>query len=116
MTTVADHIDRASDAVRAANHATSHGRLDGPESYTAVGNLAELVNRLHQLFGYVAASLRDTHAAEHYDDRGRDPSDALASALTAVLNGLCALGPVLDHLDDAHNHLGHIGRVFTKED
>lgn len=115
MNAVAVDIERAADALRNANHSTHRGPLDGPQSYTAVGNLAELAHRVPQLLDFLARSLRRAHAAEQYDDRGRDPSDALTAAGRAVLAARDAITDAARHLDTAHNHLGHIGRRITED-
>lgn len=115
MTSVADHIEHASEAVRAASHATACGLLDGPASYTAVGNLAELVERLPQVLDFLALSLRRIHAEDHYDDRGLDPADTLSVACGAVLTARAGLVPVRHELAVAHNRLGHIGRRLPED-
>ena len=89
--------------------------LDGPGSYTAVGNLSELIQRLPQVLDVLARSLRRTHADEHYDDRGRDPADTLAVACGAVITAGVQLAPVRHELVVAHNHLGHIGRHLMED-
>jgi hypothetical protein len=111
MTTpVARDVERAADAIRAANHSTMRGPLDGPQAYSAVGNLAELVGRLPQVLDHLARSLRRADPAEHYDDRGHDPGAALDHADADLLGARHQAGALLDHLNAAHNHLGHLGR------
>jgi hypothetical protein len=116
VTAPAQHIDTASDAVRAANHATMRGPLDGPESYAVVGGLAELTGRLPQLLDYLSRSLRRADPAAHYDDHGRDPSDALDAAHGHLDNARAAVALAGEHLSTAHNHLGHLGRPTAPED
>lgn len=110
MNAVARDIEYAATSVRAANHSTLRGPLTAPETYAAVGNLVELMQRLPQVLDFLIRSLRRADPAEHYDDRGRDPADALAVAGAQVLDARELLDVVRDHLSDAHNHLGHLGR------
>ena len=60
MIALAHHIDTASDAVRAANHATMRAPLGAPETCIVVGGLGELAGRLPQLLDYLSRSLRRT--------------------------------------------------------
>ena len=115
MTALAQHIDTASEAVRAANHATVRATLDGPEAYAVVGGLAELAGRLPQLLDYLSRSLRRADPAEHYDDRGHDPAEALGWALDDVDDAREDIATVARRLDSAHNNLGHLGRHLTEE-
>ncbi|MDD7938071.1 hypothetical protein PHK61_06530 [Actinomycetospora lutea] len=116
MTALAQHVDTASDAVRAANHATMRAPLDGPESYAVVGGLTELAGRLPQLLDYLSRSLRRADPAAHYDDRGRDPSGALHAAHGHLDDACAAVVQAGEHLSTAHNHLGHLGRHTASED
>lgn len=112
MTTpVARDIERAAENIRAANHSTMRGHLDGPQTYSAVGNLAELVGRLPQVLDYLTRSLRRADPAEHYDDRRRDPADAIDQADADLVDARREAGALLDHLNAAHNHLGHLGHL-----
>jgi hypothetical protein len=112
---VARDIEHAAEALRSANHSTMRGPLDGPQTYTAVGNLAELAGRLPQLLDYLTRSLRRADPAEHYDDRHRDPADAIAQADADLVDARHQADVLLDHLDAVHNHLGHIGRRLTED-
>ena len=112
---VARDIERAAEAVRAANHSTAHGPLDGPQAYGAVGNLAALVGRLPQLLDYLARSLRRADPAEHYDDRRCDPAHALDLADADLVEARHHAGALFDRLNAAHNHLGHLGRRLTED-
>jgi hypothetical protein len=107
-------VDEASEAIRAANHA-ARGPVTGPDAYAVVGSLTELVQRLPQLVDHLVRGLRRADPAEHYDDRGRDPADALQLAHGALLLAGDRLTDLALELDAAHNHLGHLGR-HTKED
>lgn len=116
MSAVATDIDRASEAIRAANHSTYDGPLDGPASYTAVGNLVELVDRLPQLLDHLCRSLRRADRAQHYDDRGHDAEHALCHAHGHLGDARAFARGLSDQLHAAHNHLGHVGRVLHEED
>lgn len=109
------HIDTASEAVRQANHSTMRAPLDVPGAYPVVGGLAELVGRVPQLLDYLSRSLRRADPAEHYDDRGRDPANALVVAHGHLEDARASVAVACEHLDTAHNHLGHLGR-HTLED
>ncbi|MDD7939769.1 hypothetical protein PHK61_15200 [Actinomycetospora lutea] len=111
---VARDIERAADAVRSANHATMRGALDGPETYAVVGNLAELIHRLPQLLDYLARGLRRAAPAQHYDDRGAEPAGALCHAQGHLTDARALVDALGDHLDHAHNHLGHLGRLTLR--
>lgn len=56
-TSLAQHVERASEAIRAANHA-SLGPVTGPDAYAVVGSLAELVHRVPQLLDFLSRGLR----------------------------------------------------------
>ncbi|WP_018333432.1 hypothetical protein [Actinomycetospora chiangmaiensis] len=92
-----------------------HGHLDGPQTYSAVGNLAELVGRLPQVLDYLARSLRRAELARHYDDRGHDPADALDHADADLVDARREADALLDHLNAAHKHLGHLGRRLSED-
>lgn len=111
----AHDVERAADAIRAANHSSHHGRVDAPGAYAVVGNLVELAGRLPQLLDYLARSLRRADVAAHYDDRGHDPADALDRADDALVEAHRHLGPLHDQLTTAHNQLGHLGRLITED-
>jgi hypothetical protein len=117
MTTpVARDIERAAEALRAANHSTMRGGpLDAPQAYLSVGGLAELVGRLPQVLDHITRSLRRADAAEHYDDRGADPIRALMRADEDLFNARHEVDTLLDHLNSAHNHLGHLGRHLPED-
>ena len=110
MNAVARDIEYAATAVRAANHSTMRGGLDGPETGAVVENLVDLVQRLPQVLDFLVRSLRRADPTAHDDDRGRDPADALAVAGAQVLDARDLLDAVRDHLDNAHQQLGHLGR------
>lgn len=112
---VARDIERAADAVRSANHVTMRGALDGPETYTVVGNLAELVHRLPQVIDFLARGLSRADRAEHYDDRGVDPAGALRHAYSHLIDARGLVEDVAHQLDQAHNHLGHLGRHIAED-
>jgi hypothetical protein len=112
---VARDIEQAADALRAANHSAMCGHLDGPQSYSAVGNLAELAGRLPQVLDYLVRSLRRADPAEHYDDRLRDPAHALGLADADLVDARHQADALLDHLNSAHNHLGHLGRRVSED-
>ncbi|MEJ2870618.1 hypothetical protein WCD74_22845 [Actinomycetospora sp. OC33-EN08] len=112
---VARDVERAADAIRAANHTSHHGPVDGEGAYAVVGNLVELTGRLPQLLDYLARSLRRADVAAHYDDRGRNPADALDRADDALVEAHRYLGPLHDQLTTAHNQLGHLGRLITED-
>ena len=111
---LAGHVDRASESVRAANHAAL-GPVTGPDAYAVVGALAELVHRLPQLLDYLGRGLRRADPTQHYDDRGTNPADALHRAHGHLIDARGLVDDLADHLDQAHNHLGHLGRQ-TRED
>jgi hypothetical protein len=67
-----EHVDRATEAMRGANHAAV-GPITGPDAYAVVGLLAELVHRLPQLLDYLARGLR----------RATPPSTTTTAATTA---------------------------------
>lgn len=113
--TLASHIDQASEAVRAANHA-ARGRVTGPGAYAVVGGLAELVHRLPQLLDHLARGLGRAEPAEHFDDRGNDPADTFRFAHGALLIAGDRLADVTKELDAAHNHLGHLGLLLRNEE
>ncbi|MCD2194083.1 hypothetical protein LQ327_11930 [Actinomycetospora endophytica] len=116
MTTpIARDIERAAENIRAANHATMRCPLDGPDTYSAVGNLAELLGRLPQVLDYLARSLRRADPAEHYDDRGHDPAHTLDHADADLVDARHQAGALIDHLTAAHNHLGHLGRWLSED-
>jgi hypothetical protein len=112
---VALDIEQAADALRAANHSAMRGPLDGPKTYSAVGSLAELVGRLPQVLDFLVRSLRRADPAEHYDDRHRDPAHALDLAGADLVDARHQADALLDHLNSAHNHLGHLGRRLSED-
>lgn len=112
--TLAQHVDGAAEAVRAANHA-AHGPLTGPDAYAVVGALAELVHRLPQLLDHLARGLRRADPTEHYDDRGQDPATALCHAHGHLADARGLVDDLARHLELAHNHLGHLGRHFPED-
>ncbi len=109
------HIDIAGEAVRRANHSTMRAPLDIPGAYSVVGGLAELAGRLPQLLDYLYRLLRRADPAEHYDDRGHDPANALGVACGHLDDARAFVAVACEHLDTAHNHVGHLGR-HTLED
>jgi hypothetical protein len=112
--TLADHLTDAVENVRAANHAALNRRIDAAEAYDVAGALDELVGRLPQLVAYLARVLDRAPRVGLFDDRGRDPEEALTDAghaLAAVIGALDALGV---HTRAAHNALGHLGRVYLE--
>jgi hypothetical protein len=113
-TSLAQHVERASEAIRAANHA-SLGPVTGPDAYAVVGSLAELVHRVPQLLDFLSRGLRRVDPAEHYDDRGADPAGALGQADGHLLGARALVDDLADHLDHAHNHLGHLGHHLPKD-
>lgn len=114
MTVIAQHLDAAAENVRQANHA-SRGPLTGPDAYAVVGSLAELVHRLPQLLDYLTRGLRRADPTEHYDDRGHDPIGALFAVQDDLRDADAAARTLAGHLDNAHNHLGHLGRHVTED-
>lgn len=114
MTTLPEHVDRAANAIRSANHA-AHGPVTGPEASAVVCSLAELVHRLPQLLDYLAHGLRRADPAEHVDDRGVDPVGALCHAHGHLTDARGMVDDLAKHLNHAHNHLGHIGRLNPED-
>ena len=112
---VARDVALAADAIRAANHSTMRGALDGPESYGVIGNLVELVQRLPQVLDFVARSLHRADPASHYADGGRDVAWLLELAGAHVLDARRLAEATREQLDHAHNHLGHIGRRLSED-
>ena len=115
MNAVARDIEDAAEDVRRANHSTMRGVLDGPECCVVVGNLVELLQRLPQVVGFLSRSLRRADPDEHRDDRGLAPDHALSGAHTALDGAREGIGGVVQHLNAAHIHLGHIGRQITED-
>lgn len=115
MTDLAHHLDTASEAVRAANHATMRAALDGPESYQAVGALAEITDRLPQVLDYLTRSLRRAEPVEHCDDRGADAASTLCLAHGHIADARGFVTAAADQLHTAHNQLGHIGRRAAED-
>ncbi|MCD2193147.1 hypothetical protein LQ327_07070 [Actinomycetospora endophytica] len=115
MTTVAEHVDQASEHVRAAIHVV-RGPLDGPAAYTVAGNLSELFGRLPQLVDHLRRSVHRADPGKHYDDR---PGVPVARTFGQALDHLDTIRALLDRLDEearaAHNHLGHIGRHLPED-
>lgn len=109
-----EHVDHASESIRAANH-SAFGPLNAPDAYAVVGGLAELAHRLPQLLDYLTRSVHRADPAKHYDDRGLDPTSALRLAFGDLFDARHQVDVLADHLDSAHNHLGHLGRR-TSED
>lgn len=113
-TSLAQHVEAAAESVRAANHA-AHEPLTGPGAHDVVGSLAELVRRLPQLLGYLARGLRRADPAEHFDDRGQDPATALCHAHSHLADARGLVDDLARQLDQAHNHLGHLGRHISED-
>ena len=103
------HLDQAAEAIRAANHATSRGPLAATDAYGVVGDLTLITGRLPQLLDYLVRSLHRADPADHYDDRGTDPTDALAMAQGYLDDARHDAAELTEHLNHAHNHLSHIG-------
>lgn len=113
---IAEHVDHAAEQLRAANHATQGGYLDGPTAAVVVANLAELAGRLPQLLDHLRRSLRRADPCEHYDDR---PGVPVARTLASAVDHLDDLRVLADALGErtraAHNDLGHIGRHLQED-
>lgn len=115
-TAITLHIDAASENVRAANHATMRPPLDAAETSPVVGGLAELLGRLPQVLDYVYESLLATlDPAEHYDDRDRDPGHTVCLSLGRLEHARASVHEACEHLNAAHNHVGHLGRRLPKD-
>jgi hypothetical protein len=108
-------VERAAEAVRSANHATARGVLDGPEACAVVSNLAELVRRLPQVLDFLSRSLRRADPAEHRDDRGDDPAGGLCQAHGHLSDARGLVDDLAHQLDQAHTHLGHLGRRLSED-
>lgn len=111
---LAQNVDHASEAVRAANH-FAHGPVSGPDASTVVGSLVELVHRLPQLLDHLARGLQGADLAEHFHDQGTDPATALCHAHGALVDARGLVDDVAGLLEHAHNYLGHLGQL-TSED
>lgn len=107
--------DEAAAAITSANHATFRETIYLPDAYDIVGNLDLFMGRLPQLIGFVQRSVHRALPHLHYDDRGRDPSEALADASDALLGLLGAIEGAHVHSRHAHSALGHLG-LITPED
>lgn len=108
------HVDDASTALRNANHATFRETVTVTDAYDVVGSAAELVHRFPQLLGYLARSIGRT-PGRYYDDRGRDPADAIRDAVTALDAATGGIDLVAVHLTTAHNALGHLGLDHSED-
>lgn len=107
------HLDEAATALAAANHATFRETVTVTDAYDLVGTLDQLARRLPQLVGYLGRSI--DRANRIYDDRGRDPSDAVRDAVTALVATTGAVDLVVVHLATAHNALGHLGLDLSED-
>jgi excisionase family DNA binding protein len=114
-TTVAEQVDTAAEAIRAANHAAMSAALTAPAAYTVVGGLAELVHRLPQLLDHLARPLRTADPVDYRDDRGSDPIHALRQSRAALDDAREVFEALVRHLERAHNHLGHLGHHAPEE-
>lgn len=113
-TTIRDHLDTASEAIREANHAT-HGRLlVVTDVYDVVAVLDELAGRMPQLVGYLARSVEHDWC-DVFDDRGHDPRLALTDAGHALAGAAGSLDALGVHTRTAHNALGHLGRRHSED-
>lgn len=113
---IAEHVDLAVEQLRAANHATHDGPLDGPSAAVVVGNLRELVARLPQLLDHLRRSARRANFAAHYDDRPGVPVVRTFGFAMDHLDDSRQLADALhDQLAAAHNDLGHIGRHLVED-
>lgn len=115
MNAVARDIEYAANHIRTANHSTMRGALTVPQTYEAVGNLVELVQRLPQVLDFLSRSVYRADPAEHFLDSGRHPSEALNFAHGRLDDTHTAITNAIRHLNATHNHLGHLGHL-TPED
>ncbi len=114
-TTIRDHLDTASEAVRQANHATYRRLLVVTDVYDVVGVLDELAGRLPHVVGFLVRSVdRGSHDGV-FDDRGHDPQEALADAGRALTGAIGSLDALSVHIRTAHNALGHLGRRYLED-
>ncbi|MCD2186195.1 hypothetical protein [Actinomycetospora soli] len=115
MTRLAAAVAATADQLRAANHATVRGAITPTEAYDVVGNLDDLVHRLPQLLDFLVRSLRQADGAEHFDDRGADPGQALGLAHGHLDDARHHAAELAAHLTQAHNQLGHLGRLHPED-
>jgi hypothetical protein len=111
-----DAADRAADAVRVLNHATT-GRKDLSiaEVYEIVGSLGELCQRLPQAFNQLAVVLEAHLAAGRpgVDDMGpyRNASSAVSAAKAALSAAAGAAGPIDGAVHEAHEAVARLKTV-----
>lgn len=116
MNTVARYLEEASSAVRSANHAALSGRLPLTDCYDVVGNLDELLTRLAQIVAHARRNVLNADATAYYDDCGRDPTEAITDADTALESAWSELSGARVWTGTAHAALGRLGRRHIEED
>ncbi len=115
MSRLAAAVEQAAEQLRATNHATIRGSITATEAYGVVGNLDDLARRLPQLLDFLNGSLRRADAAEYFDDRGTDPDQPLCLAHGHLDDARHHAVELAAHLSQAHNHLGHLGRLDPED-
>ncbi len=115
MTGLAAAVAQVADDAQLANHATMRAPISATEVYDAVGSLDELAHRLPQLLEFLIRSLRSGSSRDYFDDRGTDPGPALVLAGGALDDARRDVLKLSAHLTDAHNHLGHLGRLNPED-
>lgn len=115
MNAVAQDIERAADAVRAANHSTMRGPLTVAETYAVIGSLVDIAARLPQVLDFLTRSIRRADPAGHIDDRLTSPTDALCQASADLTDAGDDLGQLVRRFTAVHNQLGHLGRLPSED-
>ena len=108
------HLNEASAALGAANHATFRETPTVPDTYDLVGSLDQLTRRLPQLLGFLGRSIHRA-SGRLCDDRGRDPSEAVGQAVGALDAAVGAVDLVVIQLATAQNALGHLGFDLSED-
>jgi len=108
----AEVADAAAEAIRVLNHGT--GGFDALEMPGDIDRLlsalATMASRLPQLFMQLQNNLtRITAAPGLYDDRGQDPSVAVARAAMSLGGAHGAAHALWEALDAAHQASAHLG-------
>lgn len=76
--------EKASETVRALNHATRYRTIPAPLAYAMFGELAQLGYRLAQLLDQIGAGLETSLTEYDVYDHNRDPAESVAMARAAL--------------------------------
>lgn len=110
----AELADDAAEAIRSLNHATlASERREGWEypgdAYSAIGNLATLVQRLPQALDQISQFVTRQELQGHLrSDRGRDVADEVAAVTAGLRMSADDVEVLADHLGAVHSALSHL--------